>query len=256
LSQTEIVALYRYPVKGLTPERLESGVELTSGQPLPLDRVYAIENGPGGFDENAPRHLPKVAFLCLMRNERLAGLRTHFDEAGGRHVFTLTRNEKLLAEGALAEPQGRAAIESYFAREFASELRGRPRLVTAPGHSFSDVREKCLHIVNLASVRALEITLGEKVNPLRFRPNVVIDGLDAHAELDLIGRTLAIGGARLNVFKRTERCAATNVDPTSARRRGDLPGHLHATRGHRDFGVYATVTRPGRIAPGDEITIL
>ncbi len=51
-----IKALYRYPVKGLTPEPLES-VVLTPDQTLPFDRAYAIENGPGPFDPAAPKHL-------------------------------------------------------------------------------------------------------------------------------------------------------------------------------------------------------
>ncbi len=49
-SQTaEITGLYRYPIKGLTPEPL-SRVPLRVGQTLPADRRYAIENGPSGFD--------------------------------------------------------------------------------------------------------------------------------------------------------------------------------------------------------------
>ena len=68
-----LARLYRYPVKGLSPERLDR-VEVTSGETLPFDRAYAIENGPGRFDAAAPRHLPKVNFLMLMRDERLATL--------------------------------------------------------------------------------------------------------------------------------------------------------------------------------------
>ena len=76
----QIASLYRYPVKGLSPEPLQS-VELKSGETLPFDRAYAIENGPGRFDVNAPRHLPKINFLMLMRDERLATLRSMFDDA-------------------------------------------------------------------------------------------------------------------------------------------------------------------------------
>ena len=48
-----IAALYRHPVKGFTPERL-SHAELTAGGPFPCDRLYAVENGPSGFDPAAP----------------------------------------------------------------------------------------------------------------------------------------------------------------------------------------------------------
>ena len=70
---TDVAALYRYPVKGLTPEPLQS-VALAAGETVPFDRAYAIENGPGRFDPDAPRHLPKINFLMLMRDERLATL--------------------------------------------------------------------------------------------------------------------------------------------------------------------------------------
>jgi uncharacterized protein len=66
---SNVQSLYRYPVKGLTPETLQT-VELTPGQTVPFDRVYAIENGPGRFDPENPRHLPKISFLMLMRRSR------------------------------------------------------------------------------------------------------------------------------------------------------------------------------------------
>ena len=81
-SQTaEITGLYRYPVKGLTPEPLPR-VPLRVGQTLPADRRYAIENGPSGFDPEAPQWMPKTQFLMLMRNERLAALDSRFEELG------------------------------------------------------------------------------------------------------------------------------------------------------------------------------
>src|SRR5262249_25334802 len=67
----KIHAISRYRVKGLPPEPLER-TKLAVGEPLPGDRLYAIENGPSGFAPAAPRHQPKQRYLMLMRNERLA----------------------------------------------------------------------------------------------------------------------------------------------------------------------------------------
>src|ERR1700746_2747919 len=75
-----IRGIYRYPIKGLSPEPLER-VGLAPGETVPGDRLYAIENGPSGFDPAAPRHQPKARYLMLMRNERLARLRTRLDLA-------------------------------------------------------------------------------------------------------------------------------------------------------------------------------
>ena len=77
-----LAALCRYPVKGLSPERLDS-VTIEAGQTIPFDRAYAIENGPGRFDPDQPKHLPKIHFLMLMRDERLATLTAKFDDRYG-----------------------------------------------------------------------------------------------------------------------------------------------------------------------------
>src|SRR6266702_1678331 len=76
----KIEAIYRYPVKGLSAESLAS-TRLTLGETIAADRLYAIENGPSGFDPAAPAYLPKQRFLMLMRNERLARLEARFDVA-------------------------------------------------------------------------------------------------------------------------------------------------------------------------------
>jgi uncharacterized protein len=253
-----ITALYRYPVKGLSPERLPE-VTVSPGETFPFDRMYAIENGPGAFDAAAPRHLPKVTFLCLMRDERLATLQSIFEPSATAHNLTIARDGCTLATGDLKTAAGRASIEAVFAREMAGELRGPPRVVSAMGHSFSDVKEKCVHIVNLASVRALEHSMGRSIDPLRFRANIVIDGLEPWAELGLVGQTLRLGtgygGATLHVFKRTVRCAATNVDPVTGARDADVPHTLERLVAHRDFGVYAMVTNGGLLSVGDPVTI-
>src|SRR6266446_7002864 len=75
-----IRTIYRYPVKGLSAEAL-AATALTPGETLLGDRCYAIENGPSGFDPAMPRYLPKQRFLMLMKNERLARLDAHFDDA-------------------------------------------------------------------------------------------------------------------------------------------------------------------------------
>jgi uncharacterized protein YcbX len=243
-------SLYRYPVKGLSPEALPR-VELAPGATAPFDRAYAIENGPGRFDPDNPRHLPKVNFLMLMRNERLATLRTRFED--DTHTLIIERHGKQVARGQLSTALGRKMIEQFLAAYMQEELRGAPHIVFAQGHSFSDVAAKCLHIVSLASLRELERAAGAPLNPLRFRPNVVIDGGEPWEEFGWVGRDIGIGGVAVNVFKRTERCAATNVDPATGRRDMAIPSVLQRTWGHADFGVYARVIAGGTVAVGDPV---
>jgi uncharacterized protein YcbX len=195
LIPAKINAIYRYPVKGLSPEPL-AGTLLTPGQAVPSDRLYAIENGPSDFDPQLPRHQPKTRYLMLMRNERLAMLRTRFDDAS--HVLTIESDGRIAARGDLRTSAGRHGIESFFAQFCADELRGPPKVLHAPGHSFSDVARKVVSIINLASVSALEAAIGAPVNPLRFRGNVYVEGWPAWHEFDLLGHEIAVGeGARL-----------------------------------------------------------
>ena len=247
-----VASLYRYPVKGLTPEQLPD-VTLAVGQPLPADRRYAIENGPSGFDPAAPQYFPKTKFLMLMRNERLAALRTQYDDAS--HVLTIRENGVETARGDLDSADGREAIEQFFAANFAADLRGPPKILFAEGHSFSDVAKKVVSIINLASVTALEGVIGQPVHPLRFRGNLHVAGWPAWHEFDLMDQVLSIGAARLKIVKRIVRCAATNVDPDTAARDLTIPATLQKTYGHADLGVYAEVIEGGVIAAGDAIEV-
>src|ERR671924_286553 len=120
----KIHAIYRYPVKGLSPESLPC-TRLAVGATLPADRLYAIENGPSGFEPAAPRHQPKQRYLMLMRNERLARLRTRFQDTS--HTLTIETEGREATRGDLRTSQGRAAIEAFLAGFCADELRGPPR---------------------------------------------------------------------------------------------------------------------------------
>ena len=247
----KIHAIYRYPVKGLSPEPLER-TELAVHETLPGDRLYAIENGPSGFDPAAPRHQPKQRYLMLMRNERLARLRTRFDHAN--HTLAIEAQGREAVRGDLRTPEGRTAIERFFAVFCADELRGAPKVLHAPGFSFSDVAHKVVSIINLASVAAVEGAVGRPVHPLRFRANVYVTGWPAWHEFDLVGREIAVGKrARLKIIKPIVRCAATNVDPDTGMRNLSIPDTLLRSFGHTDCGVYGEVVEAGDIARGDDL---
>lgn len=245
-----IDAIYRYPVKGLSPQRLDR-VTLSPGATLPADRLYAIENGPSGFDPAAPAYFPKQRFLMLMRNERLAALRTDYDEAS--HTLSIWWEGREAAAGDLRSKEGRLAIEAFFRRFMPKELYGPPKVLFGEGHSFSDVAKKVVSIINLASVAAVETAAGAAVHPLRFRGNVYVTGWPAWHEFDLLGRELAVGGARLKVVKRIQRCAATEVDPDTGIRDLPIPRTLMDNFGHADCGIYAEVIAGGDVAVRDSI---
>jgi hypothetical protein len=246
-----VQSIYRYPVKGLSPEPLERA-RLAVGETIPGDRRYAVENGPSGFDPAAPRYQPKMRYLMLMRNARLAELRTSYDESS--HTLTIRYENREQARGDLRTAEGRAAIEHFLAEHCAEELRGPPKVLEAPGFSFSDVARKVVSIINLASVSALEGVAGAPVHPLRFRGNLYVAGLPAWAEFDWLDREIAVGpDVRLKIVKRIVRCAAINVDPDTGIRDLTIPEALMRAYGHADCGVYAEVVAAGEITPGMRI---
>jgi uncharacterized protein YcbX len=247
----KINAIYRYPVKGLSPQRLE-WTQLSPGATLPADRLYAIENGPIGFDPAEPKYFPKQRFLMLMRNERLATLRTDYDEAS--HTLVINSEGREAARGDLRTKEGRLAVEAFFRRFMPHELRGPPKVLHAEGHSFSDVAKKVVSIINLTSVAVIENVAGAPVDPLRFRANLYVSGWPAWHEFDLMDQTLSISGATLKIVKRIVRCAATDVDPATGIRDLTIPKTLQQNFHHADCGIYAEVVTGGDIATGDTVS--
>lgn len=251
-----LAALYRYPVKGLSPEPLEAANLQVDGY-FPGDRLFALENGPSGFDPAAPEHQPKIKFLMLMKNASLAGLKTRYDAE--TTALTIAQDGREVARGELRSAQGRGAIEDFLCGFLSSEIRGAVRLLAAPdGFRFTDSKSGFVSLVNLASVAAIGEAQKKKaaIDPLRFRANLYIEDMAPWAEAALVGRTLSIGGARLEILKMTDRCAATGVEPGTGRRDMDLVQTLRQAFGHIDCGVYARVTQGGRIAAGDAIRVV
>jgi uncharacterized protein YcbX len=247
-----VVSLYRYPVKGFSPEALDS-VTLAAERGFPMDRAWAVAHGTTAFDPAAPAYLPKQKFAMLMRNEALAKLRTrYFDDRGEFRIALPGQSSRSYR---LDTDDGRAGLAAFVDGWLAGEMEGGAKTVSAPGHMFSDVAAPFVSLINLASCTALSEQAGAFVDPLRFRANIYFDGLPAWQELDWVGRTLKVSAVEMRVTKRTRRCAATNVNPSTAERDMALPALLQQTYGHADNGIYAMVTKGGVLTPGDVVVV-
>jgi len=245
-----IARICRYPVKGMSAEPLPR-VRLAAGEGLPLDRKLALARPEAPFDPEQPAWLPKRHFLMLMRDERLATLQVAYDDDAGR--LTIDHGGRREVDADLGTAAGREAVERFFEGYMGAELPGRPRLVSAPGHMFTDNATKYVSLINLASVAELERRLGQPVDPLRFRANLYVSGLPAWREFDWLGRDLDAGDVGFHVAERIDRCAATNVDPASGRRDLNLPLTLRQAYGHIDCGMLLRVTRGGGLEVGQAI---
>jgi uncharacterized protein YcbX len=254
---TTISAIYRYPVKGLSAESMDR-VALTPGECLPHDRRFAIALDSTRFDPLRPEWLPKTQFIMLMRDEKLAELRTRFDAESS--VLTIAENGRVLLRERMTEPEGCRLVGEFFSNFLGGTVNGPLRVVAAPGHAFADARrrpnattDKYVSLINRASIKALEAAIGAAVDPLRFRANVYFNGAPAWSEQDWIESAITVGAARLRVISPITRCAATEVNPLTAQRDLDIVAALGRAFGHINMGVYAEVVAGGEIAVGDAL---
>ncbi len=247
--------IYRFPVKGLTAEVLEE-VALEAGATLPHDRRFALVQGDAPFDRAAPRFLPKWNFACMMKNARVVLVRAAFDPQDGTLALSAAGLPPLVAP--VGTEEGRAALSGWLIAFLGDEARrgadGRaPYFTDAPDHAFTDQVRKGLSIINLATLAEVERDLGHRLDPLRFRANIYVSGLAPWTEFDWVRREVLLGGARLEIFKRTVRCPATQVNLETGERDVDVPRLMRERYGHADLGVHAAVIGGGHVAVGDAL---
>lgn len=249
-----VTSLYRHPVKGFTPERLQAA-DLVAGEGFPCDRLYAVENGPSGFDPAAPVFISKQHFTVLMRIAEVARARTAYDEATG--VLTASADGLETISARLTDAAGRETFTAWLATLLGEEAQGPLRVIEAPGSwRFMDHPLGHVSIINLASVRDLEARIGRPIDPLRFRANIYVEGWEPWIENTWTDRLLDLGGARAKVFKPTVRCAATHVDPVTAERDMDVVKALFDNYGHMFCGIYVHTQTAGRVREGDAVELL
>ncbi len=130
--------------------------------------------------------LQKSHFMCLMKNARIAALRSNFDPVRGRLAIRAPDGDTVEAN-ALTEA-GRARIGAWLAAFLGPEARGVPRFHHVEGHSFCDQRRKVVSLINLASLAEFAARVGAPREKRRFRANLYFSSGAPWAELDWIGR--------------------------------------------------------------------
>jgi uncharacterized protein YcbX len=254
----KIESLYRYPVKGLTPERL-STASLSPGNCIPFDRAFALAQGDADLDTEHPAWISKVNFLCLAKNPAAARLRTNFDETTNLLTIHDPQGEDLIASPFTEE--GSAALTTYLTAFLGPEARygtdgQQPNFHHFPKHSFCDHKTQVISLIGLGSLAALEEAVGAPREKLRFRANIYIEGAAPWTEFELLGKTLAIGEVRMVVQERIDRCPATMVNPDTAEKDANPVKELRQHFGHIDMGVFAEVLCGGVVRAGDEIRVI
>jgi MOSC domain-containing protein len=221
-----VVALYRYPVKGFTPEECHALTILDEGR-VAGDRVLAFRFASSSAPDAAWTR--KHDCVVLMNTPGLARLDIRFDHRAQRLRVGLDGG--VLAEDTLDE-EGRkrlaAAMQRYVLGLAENPLSGHPhrlplRLVgdgVAP--RFQDNVDGHTTLHGRGSLTALSVAAGDSaLSEVRFRSNIAVGGLDAWEELGWMGRKLRVGGVEFEVVKRKVRCLATHANPQTGER--DVP---------------------------------
>jgi len=225
-----VAALWRYPVKSMAAEELDCAEVSWHG--LAGDRRWAfIRDGQvrSGFP-----------WLTMRQRSDLAHYRPRLAEpdrpnASATLVRTPSGGELDVADPALA-----------------AELGPGVRVIKQDRGVFDTMPLSLLTTQTLAALGAM---VGADLAAARFRPNILVDASGRDFPEDAwVGRVLRIGGLRMRVDKRDQRCVMVTIDPVTLRRD---PSILRAIVRERDarLGVYGSTVEPGRVAAGDPVEL-
>lgn len=218
-----VVALYRYPLKGFTPEHCTALTVLPEGR-VAGDRVLALRfaNAPVADD----RWCRKYEGVVLANTPGLARLQARYDHEHGRLRIAL--GDRVLVDEAI-EGAGRGrivdALTDYVLGLDENPLKGHParlplKLVgdgVTPRYQDNEAGQVTLH--SRETLASAATALGDPgLSDHRFRHNIVIEGVAPWAELSWLGRRLRIGAVELEGVKLKTRCLATHANPLTGER--------------------------------------
>lgn len=258
-----VVALYRYPVKGFTPEACDTLTVLNEGR-IAGDRALSFRFADSTAAD--AQWVKKYECVVLANTPGLARLDVKFDHFARR--LRLALDGAVLAEAAL-DDTGRkrlaAALAAHVQQLPENPLRGHPerlplRLVgdgVAPRYQDNEGGHATLH--GRASLASVAVATGNPgLEEARFRSNIAVDGLEPWEELGWMGRKVRIGAVEFEVARLKTRCLATHANPRTGER--DIPvmtvlKNVFAQE-QPTFGVGMTSRGGGEIRLGDPVTLV
>ena len=258
-----IKQLFTYPIKGLTPQAM-SEFALTAGHGIKGDRAFALmfaDNMEAAQipAENAPWMSKK--YLAVQNDwPLLAALECHYQPE--TTVLTVQRQGVAVLSAETNTAAGRDRISSFFTEYLAAieptkEAR-HPQLapLRLVGDSSGETRypdRQPVHISLLSQATLDQLTdiAHQNIDVRRFRPNIVLEGVSAWSEFELIGQQFQLGTALIEVTARIGRCVNVEVNPQTGDRDIPLLSLLQQEFGHAQTGVLAKIINSGRVKIGD-----
>ena len=250
-----VSAITTYPIKGF-PGQIHDSMMALEGAVLPGDRAYGLTSGTQ-VSQQADKHswLKKSHFLQMMTKEALAGFALSFDESTSH--LKLMVGDELFFDGHLQDEESAAAlckkIASYLSYDEVQEI---PRLFHMKQGGLTDTKTPFVAFGNQASMTDFAQKVNIDDDDRRYRLNIMLSGLPAFGENDLLGKTARIGAAEFHFVEPVGRCAAIEVAPKTAVREKGLVSALQNHYGMTDMGLFASVTKTGQISVGDKVEII
>jgi len=226
-----VSALFRYPVKSMAAESLESVDVAWNG--LAGDRRWAfIRDG-----------LVRSGFPWLTIRER--------PDMGQYQPRFVEPDRPELSETIVRKPSGNEfdVVDPALAEELGHGAR-----VIKQGRGIFDALP--LSLISTQTIAALGSIVGSALDARRFRPNLLVEatGNAEFPEDQWIGAVLRVGEMTMRLDKRDKRCVTVNVDPVTSERD---PAILRAIAQEREtcLGMYGSTVEPGCVSVGDPVTI-
>jgi uncharacterized protein YcbX len=259
-----VAALYRYPVKGFTPEECDTLTVLDDGR-IAGDRVLGIRFADSAAADEA--WSKKTEMVALMNTPGLARLHLRFEAEAQRLHLSVART--VLADEVLNQ-EGRqrlaTAVAAYVLTLDENPLAGHPERLPlrvigdglTPRYHDTEAGQVTLH--GRGSLHALTAALATTaVSELRFRSNIALEGLGAWEELRWVGRKVRIGTVTFDVIRSKVRCLATHANPQTGERDVPMLTTLTTVFGQEKptFAVAMVPTHAGgHIHVGDHVTLV
>ncbi|MFJ2621349.1 MOSC domain-containing protein [Glutamicibacter sp. NPDC087344] len=245
-----IERLFRFPVKGLPAEELSSATASVADG-LRGDRAVALGNGSVQVEDGVWQSCG--TFTALKNDVSLQ----KWQVSSAPPFITVTAPAGSGAEPLTfnsADPEDRRLAAEYLSGHIPAQ-GGYQRTLVAASQGMFDSRLAGISLINPRTVEVLSRAAGVELDPLRYRGNILLEGVPAFGEFDLIGKVVRVGTARIAITKSIERCPATSVNPSTTQVDVNGPRLLASHFGHLHCGIYGTVLEAGAFQAGDEIHV-
>ena len=246
-----VAAIWRHPIKSHGREELARTL-LSEGRCIPWDRRWAVAHEMARIDADNPQWVACNNFSRGAKAPKLMAITARVDLR--RQVVTLSHPD---LPDLTFDPDADPGALIQWVMPISPADRALPaQVVRVAKTGMTDTDFPSISLINMASHAALEAQLGRQISPNRWRANLFLDGLEPWQERDWIGKTIRVGRAELEVREHITRCLATTASTRTGARDADTLGALEAGWGHKQFGIYAVVTKTGDLRQGDSIEVL